>query len=867
MLAGLALLAAGYFLVKGYTWKLIRTERSFDLLILLGTLVLPLLSAFPLNAIGLTVPTNASGVRNLVNPDVVGIQAYTSLIGMIAVVVLMFLIAIAIGLWWNWRLWLANFALFYTVFIVFYTTFFTNGAGFATGLVGSLGYWLEQQGVNRGSQPWYYYAFVQIPIYEYLPALGCILAVALGLFRKQSKSSDIVLDSPQGDAPETDNETAPALALFGFWTISSLVAYTIAGEKMPWLTVHIALPMLLLTGWAIGYLIDTTDWKAVRTGRGFLILAVLVVFLASVAGTLGSLLGSNPPFQGKELVQLQSTSTFLLSFVAMIASGWGLIYLLRGWETQQIVRLFTLAFAGILTILTARTAFTASYINYDYAKEFLVYAHSGPGIKTALTQIEEISRRTTDGLALAVAYDDKTTYPYWWYLRNYPSQQFFSNNPTRNLREVPAILVGDANYSKIEPVVGEAYYPYEYVRMWWPTQDYFGLTWQRIYYALTNRDMREALFRIWLNRDFSKYAAIKGKDMSLPNWDPAERFRLYLRKDVAAKMWNYGTSPAPAEIVADPYENKGVVLEADIVLGQAGSHPGQFTNPHNVAIAPDGTLYVLDSGNARVQHLSRLGNVLQVWGSFADNSQGNAPGGAFNDPWGIAVGPDGSVYVADTWNHRIQKFTPEGEFIKMWGYGISQTDDPFGFYGPRGIAVDANGYVYVADTGNDRLIVFDSDGEYVNKFGGEGYGPGQFDEPTGVTVSEEGWLFVTDTWNQRIQSFAPAGGGTFTPDNSWDISGWYGRSLKNYPYVAVDRDGHLYTTDPEGVRVLAYTTQGDFLYYWGEYGSGYDQFLLPQGVAVDPEGGVWVVDTENNRVMHFKLPTDSGASEDTGNLP
>jgi DNA-binding beta-propeller fold protein YncE len=96
--------------------------------------------------------------------------------------------------------------------------------------------------------------------------------------------------------------------------------------------------------------------------------------------------------------------------------------------------------------------------------------------------------------------------------------------------------------------------------------------------------------------------------------------------------------------------------------------------------------------------------------------------GTFNEPWGIAVGPDGSVYVTDTWNHRVQKFTAPGRFLKAWGTLVREKQ-PTSFYGPRGLAVDAEGRVYVTDTGNKRIVVFDADGNFITEFGSRRFRP------------------------------------------------------------------------------------------------------------------------------------------------
>ncbi len=873
ILGVLGLVAAIYIATAGFGLSRIREERVFDLLILLGTLVLPQLSAFGINALGWKIPVNAAEVQALTLPD---------MLHMAIILVPIIIASIIIGLWWNRRQWLINAAIWYGIFIVLYTSVFTNGAGLFTGMVGSLGYWLAQQGVNRGDQPFYYYALIQIPIYEFLPAIGSILGIILyALGRKTVQDDTFVPENPQLEDIETnadivtDSETSaetmadepaqpepvlptivqpPTVVLLIFWAVTSLLAYSVAGEKMPWLTVHITLPMILLSGWAIGYLIDTTDWAGFKLKKGWLVVALLFVFIPAVVSTIRIWLGTNPPFAGKSLDQLSATSGFVISFIMAVASAIGLFFLLRDWSPRMVRRGFGLVFFSLLAFLTARAAFMASYTNYDLAKEYLVYAHCAPGDKIALQQITDISRRLTGGLEITVAYDDKTTYPYWWYLRNFPNQRYYGNAPTRDLRDVPLILVGQDNFGKIEPVVGQAYDKFEYNRIWWPNMDYFNLTPERLLYAITNPQMRAAIFQVWLNRDYTKYAEQTGQDMSLQNWNPSEKFRLYIRKDVVAQLWDYGSTSTTAPVQADPYEGKQLTLNADLVIGTNGTEPGQFQTPRDLALAPDGTIYVADTFNNRIQHLAADGSVLQVWGSFADISKGEAPGGTFYQPWGIAISADGSVLVADTWNHRIQKFTADGTFVNMWGY-FGQADTPFAIWGPRDIAIDSTGNVYITDTGNKRIVIYDGNGNYISQFGSVGLEPGQFDEPVGLAVDKDGLVYIADTWNQRIQVMTKDTSGNYTPLKNWEVVAWYGQSLDNKPFIAVDNNGNLFITDPEGYRVLHFTTTGTFINYFGDFGVGTGEFDLPTGIIADGKGGVWLADAGNNRIMHFSLPT------------
>ncbi len=829
-LSGISLLLALYIAVRGLTWEGLKQNRAFGLIILLLTLILPHLAPFPVRMMGWD-PTDYSWA---------GIQK-TGIF-----VIIFTVISIIVGYLWNPRLWVINAAIFYIPFTILYTTIFTNGQGFFTGLVGSLGYWLEQQGVERGSQPWYYYAFLQIPVYEFLPALGCLIAAALSVGKRWKKfGSEAEIENADGF------HEGFVVSLLGFWTISSLIAYTIAGEKMPWLTVHITLPMILLTGWAVDKIITNINWSDFLKKRGFLLLTLMIILVISFSAVIGSWLGPERPFQGRELTQLNATNIFFTALLVTIGSGWGLAIMLKEWELNQVSWIGLLTVVGLLTMLTARAAFRAAYINYDNATEYLVYAHSGPGPKKALAQIEELSQRTTDGLNIVVAYDDENTYPYWWYLRNYPNAKFYGANPTRELRDASVILVGDNNFSKLEPVVGQAYHRFDYIRIWWPDQDYYNLTWDRIKTSISDPHMRAAIFKIWYDRDYTKYAELKGKDLSLPNWEPSDRMRLYVRKDIAAQVWNYGVSPViEEEILADPYEGKELPLLAEAAIG----NEGDFNMPRGVAIAPDGSLYVSDTANHRIKHLSTTGEILHVWGSFADISVGEAPPGTFYEPWGLAVGTDGSVYVADTWNHRIQKFSPDGRFITQWGF-FGQGESGAAFWGPRDIVIDSNNNLLITDTGNKRIAIFDQDGNFLSQFGSAGMLEAQFDEPVGMAIGTDGKLFIADTWNQRVQVFEPdASGLAYSPLTEWPIVGWYGQSLDNKPYLATDFDNNLYVADPEGYRILQFTQDGDFVRYWGDFGFELDKVNLPTGMAFSPDGSLWVADTANHRILKFSPP-------------
>jgi uncharacterized protein (TIGR03663 family) len=881
--AGLALICIPLARVFG---RSLSTEfPTLDLLVITLTVTLPQLAGIPARILGWDqLPANTS--------------AFSHQTGIL--VISLFALSAAIGLLWNWRKWLVAMGAFWGPFILLYTSLFSQKYGFDSGLVRSLEYWIDQHKVERGGQPWFYYLAIQIPIYEFLPAIGTILAGWLGLnqvkrylSQKRNGQEDPGLSRQNPlQKPERLPYSTLLVIFLGYWTVTSLVGYSFAGEKMPWLTVHIALPMILLAGWVLGKAAQASDWTVLQSGRGWLLVGLILVSLFSLLRLLGGLAGIYPPFQGSELYALRDTSAFLASLAVLIAAWVAIYFVSRDIDLRILPQLGGWLMIAILYALTIRASFRASYQTYDQATEFLVYAHSATGVKTVLSQVEEFSRRTTDGLAVQVAYDNDVAWPYTWYLRNYTQKRYFGESPSRELIESPLIIVGNDNWQKVEPFVRQRYFSFQYIRMWWPNQDYFKLGWKNIEYEfladqgsgpeaasrsmsffdyiarvakhlrpfLLERERRQALWEIWLNRDYSRYAKVTGKEISLEKWSPADEMRLYLRKDVASLVWDSGTiaAAAPEFTFVDPYAEKMIAINASAVIGQQGSAPGQFQTPRAIAVAPDGTIYIADAGNHRVQRLSAEGELLAEWGEYANIPEGEPPPGSFNDPWGhgspwgVGIAPDGTVYVADTWGHRIQYFSPEGKFLGMFGRQ-GQTLQGDLFWGPRAVAVDANGRVFVADTGNKRIAIFDAKGSYLGEFGGPEYGLGRLDEPVGIAIDGSGDVYVADTWNQRVVVYGEVSEGIFQMVNEWEIQGWYGTALDNKPYLAISPNAMLCVSDPEGFRILCFDTDGEFLLGWGDYGIGPNQFGLPVGVAFGPDGSLWVSDGRNHRIMIFQL--------------
>lgn len=947
-IVGIGVAALGLFLGARSLRPYLDDYPEFDIIILFSTLVLPFVSPLLVTIAGwnpreYTMATcllpgqeAMSPVQlifaRIVSPSWWSCTATSGLVRIFFFVAITIVVSVLVGLWWNRRRWLIAAAIFYSIFFVLFTSVFTNPAGFTSGMVGSLGYWLEQQDVQRGSQPWFYYFFV-MPFYEFLPVLFSLLAIRLWLIgQRLSKiigywliigllawfSFSLVNWWFNAEAVAINQETSnfPGLlvALFiliaglllwffvmarrikstyaledkslfslfrwealldivpflTWWLLLTWAAYSYAGEKMPWLSTHFVIPMGMLTGWYFQKKLASLDMRRIFSKNGFIYLLLTIVTLVAIALAVGPIILGTVQFGEQQLDNLSRIGRVIGSFVAAGVLIWLWVKVRNRIEDGRYrSALWSLSIFAILALLTIRFAYFASFPNADYVKEYMVYAHGAPAAKDiVLDRVDELSQRLYGDNSIRVAYGGSgVPWPFTWYMREYPNSVYYGESPTNALTESPIVLVGRTSWDQVDNLLGNDYDYKTYTYLWWPMEDYRNINWNAILgdpnppegiekRGLQNPNVRQAIWDIWFYRDFEKYDQTFAKTHTDGQWPLRDELRLYIRKDVLSELWDYGISPISVEPVVEPFTEGEFMIEPSLVLHPAGfpsASPGEFLAPRNVAVAPDGTIFALDSGNQRVQIFDQQGTLVSSFGGPGTGpGQFNAEG---QGPWGIAV-DDEFVYVADTWNHRVQKFTQEGEFVASFGQpgDISQAEDQgLGFFfGPRDIAILPDGRLLISDAGNHRIQVMDANGNFQGQIGGSnglfGSNLGFFYEPVGVTVGPNGEIYVADTWNGRVQKFSP----DFFPLDEWAVQPWAESfSINNKPYAATDSAGRVYVTDPENFRVLMFSPNGDYLGKFGQFGTEVNNLGLPTGIFIDNQDNIYVADAENNRILRF----------------
>jgi sugar lactone lactonase YvrE len=314
--------------------------------------------------------------------------------------------------------------------------------------------------------------------------------------------------------------------------------------------------------------------------------------------------------------------------------------------------------------------------------------------------------------------------------------------------------------------------------------------------------------------------------------------------------------------------------------GAAGSADGmgvgaRFNHPHALAVDASGNVYVADSLNHSIRKISPAGDVTTFAGGSRNvgNADGTGTAAQFNQPHGLAMDVGGTIYVADTYNHTIRKITPAGLVTTLAGMaGISGSDDGSGaearFNYPWGIAVGGDGHVYVADQQNNSIRKITPTGvvtTLAGLAGSSGFANGagaaaRFDGPYGVAADGSGNVYVADTANLLIRKITAAGMVTTLAgkaDNSGSADGDGASAQFAHPYgVATDGGGNVYVADASNFTVRKISSTGIVTTLAGMAGASGStdgvgvaaRFSIPWGLAVDGGGNVFVADSNNRTI-------------------
>ncbi len=855
------------------------------------------------------------------------------------------------------------------IYLVLYTTFFAYPRGAIDGLYAGLAYWLgSQHDFARGDQPWYYY-LMQLPLYEPLGVLAGTGAAIYLFGRRQRRvtsepaaselsprsDGDTIAQSDPTDAddgPRTKNvkpwmrgdRSATTVTTAGvqqgavaardelpyaeviqtlfpillvFWYFNAIVLFSWAGEKMPWLLVHMSLPGTLVAAGAVGRLVRVIIWRDLPDQRwALLVPPALLLFFTFLAVALWRF---NSVTDGQA-----GQSNLLAGMVPLLLAGsllFALLTLLQRLGIWIVLSLAGLTIASVLGLYMIRATWMSVYRHPDTPIELLVYTQTAPDVPRYVEDIREIAINLTrnqrseedvaGGLTMPIIVDSgdaegagSLAWPFQWYLRDFQrliwrNGSELRDNPNLNSLEVempdgstglaPVVLLSKPHVTpEVREVLREAYVqPYGeggVFNWWFPEGDKCSPQSESTGY-------KKFYFNSWMRsedytqdgpkgcgRDISEELHAPWGPLTWPlnpqNWDTMWDFVLYRELPAPLQpgaremeVWLRHDLVSGAEAITTATSNSSsssgnLRLLANQIIGG----PEELTSPTGLTTDRRGNVYVADTLNHRIQVFDIDGELIRSIGSQGSGED------QFYEPRGVTVDNAGNIYVADTWNARIVKLSSTGEWLATWGSGEEtldgrrftdtggtvegNADNPLSFYGPRGVAVDAEGNVYIADTGNKRIVVTDNEGEYLYQFGFAGTEAGQFNEPTGVAVDRSGRIYVADTWNGRVQVFQRADDEQeiALPIVTWNVSGWQANTYED-PSIAVSPDGEVYVSIPQQNRVVAANLRGEVILRWGGRGEDLASLDSPSGITVGPEGQVYVADRNGNRVLRFALPS------------
>ncbi len=465
--------------VLGWVWgrrKISEWDPAGGMLVVIVTLTLPMIGA----ASGLLQGTFG---LTLANDDVttglpLGVADGTGEIVAVVITAFLIMFAVVIGLMWDRRVWLIGFTIAASIFVLLFSSVFTNWGGLASGLWQGLGYWVAQQDVARGGQPDYYYVMLT-SVYEFLPAtIGLIGAVYYAF---------------KGDA---------FTRFLAYWPLATFAAYSLAGEKMPWLEVQIVLPFIFLAGKALGDFLSTLQWGASLKRGGFYVFAGVPIAVI-VLWRLIFLTDDQPGLGGLEVA---AGAVVLFGVLALLAVG--LFWLTRRIGSRQALGMTAVAVVGLMAILTLRTGWLATYQDPDVPTELLVYTQTSPALAGLAQEIEAAANLTREGQGIKVIIDGASgfTWPWTWYLRDYTDVSYTNLGFARpeGPSDAYVVVVHTRNENIARAATEEGFtegrrFPH---RQWFP-ETYKQTTWNQFFNTLVRPSRWQNALNFFVYREMS----------------------------------------------------------------------------------------------------------------------------------------------------------------------------------------------------------------------------------------------------------------------------------------------------------------------------------------------------------------------------
>lgn len=434
------------------------------------------------------------------------------------------------------------------IFVVFYTSLFTNMAGLASGTFGALGYWLGQQGVQRGQEPWFYYLLL-LPQYEFVAVLLFPLAVLLLIQR--------VLRAWRRGSILDDRTFLRAFLIS--WSLGMIAVLSWAGEKMPWIVIHIALPMTLVAASFAGDAVEYVEARWATWPRRRHIDAMLlgggVVFLVAMA-YLSLAWASDGPFK-------LAGNAYVQSLRAAAVDHW-FIYVYLPWLLVIAVVLLGISRIGVrgalsVTVIAMVVVFglaqvhaewRLTYREGDVPRDMLIYVQTSPDVPLVTQQLQQLSQQVTNGMGLSVWYDDVTQWPFNWYLKDFTNRRYIGNSLPATLDAQVIIISDEMLTSQMKTQLDRNYTYQEYPMRWWFPEEN---TYRRFAYAPDIKDesrqnyqdskkppftLFDVVRSVWSSLWSMRHPTEQGKIFRMvayrevPSGFGSVNFRVYIRNDL-----------------------------------------------------------------------------------------------------------------------------------------------------------------------------------------------------------------------------------------------------------------------------------------------------------------------------------------------